>query len=521
MKPRPDGTDHTARVLIVDDERHNRELLEVMLTPEGFHLETASSGEEALAMIAQRAPDLILLDVMMPGMDGYEVAAKIKGNHATESIPVIMVTALDDRNARMLGLNAGAEDFLSKPVDRAELCVRVRNLLRLKAYGAYQLRFKDEFLSHVSHELRSPLTAIKQFTTILLGGLAGELNNEQREYQKIVLKNIRQLQSMIDDLLEVTRLETGKLTVEPESVFVANAVIDAFNTLQVTALAKGVRLSYDLPPDLPAANADPTRLRQILIILIENAIKFTPDAGLVRVEVRLARQHPDSLLFEVSDTGCGIDPEITDRIFERHFQVTEHIQSSRKGLGLGLYICKELVNRQGGQIWVERRPAGGTTFSFTLPVFSLNKSLAPLLKNNRWPSESVALVMVETCFPNAWPSADSHEAWSDEARSVLQRCLLPDLDVLLPTSSSAAGELFFVAVFADERGASVLANRIRQQFELLPRLKQTGLTLSVSYKMLESAAPDVGASADDIVTSMAMNLEESIKSQTHPEVVLS
>jgi signal transduction histidine kinase len=521
MKTRPDGTDHTARILMVDDELHNRQLLEVMLTPEGYHLQTAVSGEEALAIIASQPPDLILLDVMMPRMDGYEVVAKIKGNHATESIPVIMVTALDDRNARMLGLNAGAEDFLSKPVDRAELCVRVRNLLRLKAYGAYQLRFKDEFLSHVSHELRSPLTAIKQFTTILLGGLAGELNTEQREYQEIVLKNIRQLQSMIDDLLEVTRLETGKLTVEPESVFVANAVIDTFNTLQVTALAKGISLSYDLPSDLPAANADPTRLRQILIILIENAIKFTPDGGAVRVEARLAPEDPQSLLFEVSDTGCGLDPEITDRIFERHYQVTERIQSSRKGLGLGLYICKELVTRQGGQIWVDCQAVAGCTFSFTLPVFSLNNSLAPLLKSNKWPSASVALVMVETCFLHAWPSTDSREAWSYEARSVLQRCLLPDLDVLLPTSYDVAGEHFFVAVFADERGASVLANRIRQQFELLPRLKQAGLTLSVSYNMLESLPPDAGASADDIVTSMAMNLEESIKSQTHPEVVLS
>ena len=121
----------------MDDERHNRQLLEVMLAPEGFLLQTAASGEEALAMVAQQPPDLILLDIMMPGMDGYEVTATIKGNLATRNIPIIMITALDDRDARMLGLNAGAEDFLTKPVDRAELCVRVRNLLRLKAYGDY------------------------------------------------------------------------------------------------------------------------------------------------------------------------------------------------------------------------------------------------------------------------------------------------------------------------------------------------------------------------------------------------
>jgi two-component system sensor histidine kinase/response regulator len=139
----PDAADHPARVLIVDDERLDREILEAMLTPEGFVLLTAASGEAALAIVAQQPPDLILCDVMLPGMTGYQVAAKIKANPATKNIPVIMLTDLDDRHARMLGLNAGAEDFLTKPVDRAELCVRVRNLLRLKAYGDYHGKYSQ------------------------------------------------------------------------------------------------------------------------------------------------------------------------------------------------------------------------------------------------------------------------------------------------------------------------------------------------------------------------------------------
>jgi PAS domain S-box-containing protein len=130
-----DVAEHQARILIVDDERHNRELLEIMLTPEGFLLGIASCGEEALASVAEQPPDLILLDIMMPGMDGYAVTTSLKSNPATKHIPVIMITALDDRDARMRGLNAGAEEFLSKPIDRAELTIRVRNLLRLKAYG--------------------------------------------------------------------------------------------------------------------------------------------------------------------------------------------------------------------------------------------------------------------------------------------------------------------------------------------------------------------------------------------------
>src|SRR5882762_8329636 len=135
MNPSPDITDHTARILIVDDERRNRQELEALLGPEGFELLIAASGDDALAIVAQHPPDLILLDVMMPGMDGYEVAGRIKSTLATKNIPIIMITALDDRDARMLGLSAGAEDFLTKPVDRAELVVRVRSQLRLKTYG--------------------------------------------------------------------------------------------------------------------------------------------------------------------------------------------------------------------------------------------------------------------------------------------------------------------------------------------------------------------------------------------------
>jgi DNA-binding response OmpR family regulator len=141
MNPAPAVADRPARVLIVDDEPYNRELLVAMLTPEGYVLPTAASGEEALAMVAREPPDLILLDIVMPGIDGYYVVAKIKGNPETKHIPVIMVTVLHDRASTMLALNAGAEDLLTKPVDRVEVCMRVRNLLRLKAYGAAGRRF--------------------------------------------------------------------------------------------------------------------------------------------------------------------------------------------------------------------------------------------------------------------------------------------------------------------------------------------------------------------------------------------
>jgi PAS domain S-box-containing protein len=150
MIPVPDVNDRPARILIVDDEIRNRTLLQIMLSAEGYQFSMAASGEEALALVAQQRPDLILLDLMMPGMDGCEVAITIKGATATRNIPIIMITALDDRAARLRGLGAGVEEFLAKPVDRAELCVRVRNLLRLKAYGDHYGKYSEMLEAEVS-----------------------------------------------------------------------------------------------------------------------------------------------------------------------------------------------------------------------------------------------------------------------------------------------------------------------------------------------------------------------------------
>jgi PAS domain S-box-containing protein len=811
MMQRPGMTDRSARVLIVDDDLRNRELLKVMLAGEQYILQTAASGPEALAMVARDPPDLVLLDVMMPDMDGNEVAIELKENAATRHIPIIMVTALDHRNDRMRALKAGAEDFLTKPVDRAELCVRVRNLLRLKAYSDYhdtysqmlerevgwrtadlvertdslqqqgallaeqaalldlapdaivvrdmddrilfwnrgaemmygwsksealgrvtydlhktefpqpldeilgtltkeghwqgevvhytrfgarldvsahwslqtdaagapmrifaintditarkrteanllalterlslatavarvgvwdwdlttntltwdptmfeiygragaahgndpwapmpytvwssavhpedlapaeavllrvieekgegsaefriilpdgtlknisgvervvlgpegnvcrvigvnmditerkaaeaaahkvrtdQMRFKDEFLSHVSHELRSPLTAIKQFTSILLGGLAGELNAEQREYQEIVLRNIRQLQSMIDDLLEVTRLETRKLTVQPECVSVPEAVEDALETLHGPARAKGVMLTSRMDPDLPPAYADQIRLRQILIILLDNAIKFTPQGGTVTSWVRLLPENPRFLLLEVVDTGCGIDPDIAGRLFERLYQVTDSTQGSRAGLGLGLYICHELVTRHGGQITVRSQLRKGSTFSFTLPVFSLDTALAPLLKEGAWPARTSALVAVQGAPGYVWSSKTARSQWAHDVRNVVERCLMPNLDVLLPNMETRPDrDRFFVLAFADENGASVLVDRIREQFARQPRLTEDGIDLSISHTMLQPVPGPADASTEGIETAMATHVEAAIKAYISP-----
>ncbi|MFQ5852906.1 MAG: ATP-binding protein [Candidatus Binatia bacterium] len=251
---------------------------------------------------------------------------------------------------------------------------RKQMLAELEKTRQQQLQVKNQFLSHVSHELRSPLTAIYQFVTNLLDGLAGDLKPEQREHLEIALRNVNQLRAMIADLLEVTRAETGKLTVKPQCTSVAELVSETLCTLRTTASAKAIVLSAGIPRDLPPVYADPDRVRQILINLIDNGIKFTPENGAVSIRAYLFDEDPNFVCVAVADTGCGIDRESSQMIFERLYQAADTIDGSRKGLGLGLYICRELVSRHGGRIWVESQVGHGSTFFFTLPTFSRSRS---------------------------------------------------------------------------------------------------------------------------------------------------
>ena len=232
-----------------------------------------------------------------------------------------------------------------------------------------QLALKDEFISHVSHELRSPLAAMHQFTTLLLDGLAGEINDEQREYLGIVLKNSLQLRDMIGDLLDVTRAESGKLTIEPRPVWLCNLFRTLIQTYEPRLAAKGLAFPSSCvgcPETLPQVHVDPDRLNQVLSNLLDNALKFTTQ-GEISVSC-VEHDRPGFVRIAVSDTGCGIDVESLPKIFDRLYQSPNTVESSRKGLGLGLHICRTLVELQGGRIWAESKAGQGTTIFFTVPV---------------------------------------------------------------------------------------------------------------------------------------------------------
>jgi signal transduction histidine kinase len=514
------------QVLLVEDNAGDARLLREMFSKEkagSFELTHLLRMSEAVLHLAKGGVDVVLLDLGLP--DGHGLDTVRRAHAVAPGVPVIVLTGLDDEALAAAAMAEGAQDYLikgqieSRALPRAlrHAIERYRMQRETELLRTNQMQFKDEFLSHVSHELRSPMAAIHQFVTILLDGLAGELQPKQHEYMEIVLRNVKQLQSMINDLLEVTRMQAGKLTIELQSTPIADAIGYVVNTLQGAADAKGIRLSADTSSDsqpLPPVCADPIRLRQILIILVDNAIKFTPTSGVVKIRARIAQGDSGLLLLEVSDTGCGVSPHLTERIFERLFQATDPASAGRKGLGLGLYICKELVSRQGGRIWVEGARVRGAVFCVTLPVFSLPDMVASTVRKARHKDSPISFVVVQIDSRTGWRSDEVRAEHSQGVRDLLLRCLQSDLDVLLPKIGSAgAAELFFILAVTDQIGGDAIVQRIQRRVARSEFVQQAALTVSASCRLLAALDTNVAESIEDSVARMSGQIQQLINSE--------
>jgi signal transduction histidine kinase len=515
------------QVLLVEDNAGDVRLLREMFSgerPGSFELTHLLRMGEAEIHLAKGGVDIVLLDMGLP--DGHGLDTVRRAHAAAPSVPLIVITGLDDEALAEEAMKEGAQDYMIKgQIESRALPRALRHAIehhRLQTEAdlsrTQQMQFKDEFLSHVSHELRSPLTAVRQFVTILLDGLAGELNLEQHQHLEIILRNVKQLQSMINDLFEVTSVEAGKLSIELQCTSVPDAIVYAVNTLQGGATAKGITLSSDLEDGLPSVYADPTRVRQIIVILIDNAIKFTPASGAVKVRSRLVEENPGFVVLEVSDSGCGIRPEMTERIFERLFQASDPAVAGRKGLGLGLYIGKDLVARQGGQIWAKRAPGQGTVFSVTFPIFSLSNLIAPALRKEQRAESPITLVVTEMGSQTGWLSDEVRAEQSSRVRDLLRRCLYSDLDVLLPKMGFAgAVELFFIVASTDRIGGEAISKRIREQLD--DHIQQIGLTLSTSYRSLDAIKRNASESMEDFREKVATNIQELMNEEISSRMV--
>jgi len=366
-------------VLLVEDNAGDARLLREMFSRENagsFQLTHLLRMSDAEAELAKGGVDIVLLDMGLPDAHGIETVRR--ACTVAPGVPMIVLTGLEDEALAAEAMKEGAQDYLIKgQIENRALPRALRHAIerhRMQAetdlVRTLQLQLRDQFLSHVSHELRSPLTSIYSFSSIIADGIAGETSPQQDEYLQIVLKNVEQLQAMVEDLLMVTQSQTGQLSVDLLQTSVADAVVYAIDTLRSGAAAKKITLTFDPVPDQQEGYADPTRLRQTLTILLDNAIKFTPMGGAVRIRVELSEEDPAFLQVEVSDSGCGISPQAAERIFERLYQASGPGEAGRNGLGLGLYIARELVTKHGGKIWVSSEPQHGSRFFFTVPVFA-------------------------------------------------------------------------------------------------------------------------------------------------------
>ncbi|MGH7360555.1 MAG: ATP-binding protein [Candidatus Methylomirabilales bacterium] len=361
-------------VLLVDDEESSLGLLEGLLRLHECRTSRALDGETALRLAAAQAPDCILLDVMLPGLDGFEVCRRLKAHPATAVIPVIMVTALQEREDRARGLEAGADDFLSKPVSTHELWARVRSLLRLRflheelAERLRQLRAAEvlrQQLTHLLiHDLEGPLSALKVNLSVLLACVGEPLHPQQEAILTNALGNAEQLSCLIRNLLDVARLEEGRLDVKQEPVSLAELAAAARREQEAAFSAKGVALEVILPADLPPVLGDEDLLRRTLDNLLRNALQFTPAGGQVTVS---AGAEAGDVTLSVRDTGRGIPAAFREKIFEKFAQAEVEAQGGRRGTGLGLTFCRLAVEAHNGRIWVESAEGRGSCFFVTLP----------------------------------------------------------------------------------------------------------------------------------------------------------
>jgi signal transduction histidine kinase len=355
------------KILVVDDSPDNVFLIKTILEEEGYVVSTAENGVSALAELEKSTCDLVLLDLMMPGMDGYEVTKHIRANKSLQFIPILLITAHDSPNVAY-GLDLGADDFIRKPVTVDELLARVRSLLRLK----HTIDERDEidrqrqdFVSRLTHDLRTPLVAADKMLMLFQQGALGNLSDQMHEVIDIMARSNGNLLAMVNTLLEVYRFEAGRKTMAFQPVDLSTLLSEVVDELNPLAADKGLALHLQLNQDsvVNTVMADRLELHRLFTNLIGNAIKFT-DKGSVTIQVTSANTLNKFITIEVIDTGSGISLEEQTTLFER-FRQGSHKSS---GSGLGLYLSRRIVEAHQGTILVQSEVGKGSVFTVKLPV---------------------------------------------------------------------------------------------------------------------------------------------------------
>jgi signal transduction histidine kinase len=365
-------------ILVVDDTEDNLDLLEFALKRKPVTMIRATSGKECLVIANEKQPDVILLDIQMPEMDGFETLKHLKSNSVTAKIPVIFLTAQrKDPGSIEAGLMLGADEYLTKPIDTDELIVRTKTLVKLKRMEAELERTKADFMAMLVHDLRSPLAGIKDVIEFIreLEKSKETLTADHFTLLTASQESAERMLQLINNLLDISKFEAGKITLHKESVSIPQLVARAVKAVDFQFRQKNISLHVDVRDDVTAAIVDSGKVGQVIMNLLSNALKFTANGGHVQIvaendEVTVVGigQSQKVVSITVKDTGMGIPPEELNTIFERYKQASTAKRIRQRGTGLGLAICKLIVEAHGGRIGVKSEPGKSTTFRFTLPV---------------------------------------------------------------------------------------------------------------------------------------------------------
>ncbi|MCB0210203.1 MAG: response regulator [Anaerolineae bacterium] len=355
-------------ILIVDDEPTSRDTMEGLLYKEGYHLTFASNVSGALDQLDQTEPDVILMDVMMPGIDGFEACRRIKNDKQWQHIPLVLVTALNSKEDIVRGLDAGADEFLSKPVNGIELRARVRSMLRIKKQYdelSRMLRLREDLASMIVHDLRVPLTSILGFSELLL--VEKNVDEQQRTDLERIYHQAQRMNSLINDLLLLAKAECDQFILNRSTVDITQLVQDVERDHQIIAQSKKVKLVVQLPKQPQHIMLDKNLFHRVLDNVVSNALKFSPANSTVtlRVEQCSSNSSHQHIQIKVIDQGPGIPLEHRLRIFNK-FEIVTLKQQKVSQIGLGLAFCKMVMEAHGGEIWVEDNIPTGSAFVLQL-----------------------------------------------------------------------------------------------------------------------------------------------------------
>lgn len=373
MDPIINPSDYT--ILIVDDNQTNIILLQAILKRAKYNTVSATNGTDALRIMQEMHPDLVLLDIMMPEMDGYEVARRKDEIEDIQSIPFLFVTALSDTNSMVKGFKAGCSDFITKPFNTEEILIRIhhqiinvenRRIINSKNEELKSLiRNRDKLYAVVAHDLRSPLGTIKSVLDILNENLNSEIIGfELYDLLHATTESADELFGLLENLLFWTRTQMGKLIFQPKEIKITDAVTDAIKATSSMSNIHRIDISYSDNTGNATVLADKNMITTVIRNILVNAIKFSDEDSSIEIETKIV---DNQLSCSITDHGCGMDDEVKQAL-QQQISITTTGKHQEEGTGLGLTLCREFIRAHNGNLSFESEMNVGTTFTFTIPL---------------------------------------------------------------------------------------------------------------------------------------------------------